>query len=55
MELDQLGAIGDLIDLVSQIKRKAERDKGKELFDGGQTRTNRKLVTKPLGYVPITS
>ena len=51
MELDQLGAIGDLIVLVSQTKKKVENDNEKELFDDEQTRINLKLVMKRLGYV----
>ena len=51
MELDQLGAIGDLIVRVNQTKKKVENDSEKELFDDEQTRINLKLVTKRLGYV----
>ena len=51
MELDQLGAIGDLIVPVSQTKKKVENDNEKELFDDEQTRINLKLVMKRLGYV----
>lgn len=46
MELDQLGAIGDLIVPVSQTKKKVENDNEKELFDDEQTRINLKLVMK---------
>ena len=49
MELDQLGAIGDLIVRVNRIKRKVENDNGKGQFDDGRTRTNLKLVMRLLG------
>ena len=51
MELDQLGAIGDLIVPVSQTKKKVENDNEKELFDDEQTRTSLKLAMRRLGYV----
>ena len=53
MELDQLGAIGDLIVLVSQTKKKVENDNEKELFDDEQTRTSLKLAMRRLGYVHV--
>ena len=51
MELDQLGAIGDLIVLVSQTKKKVENDNEKEPFDDEQTRTSLKLAMRRSGYV----
>ena len=50
MELDQLGAIGDLIVPVSQTKKKVENDNAKELFDDERTRTNLMLAMRRLGY-----
>ena len=50
MELDQLGAIGDLIVPVNQTKKKVVNDNGRGRFDDGQTRTNQKPEMRPLGY-----